>query len=127
MVMQRDHSQGVRRPFLKPRHRVCQSFVGERAALLAPRANRVEPDDHDPVGSVQRLGRPEDALPFRERPGETRRQGERDVVVTGHRQKGQSEPSKKLRCRLELTTPPAVRQVSCCDEHLRLQIGDELT
>ncbi len=127
MMVQRDHPQSVGMAFLEPRHRAIQRLVVQCAALLAPRTNRVQPDDDDSVVCVHGLRLSEDVFPVGEGPGEARRDRVRDVVVPWNGQKRQAEAAEEGRRRLQLLPPAAVRHVSGGDEQRRLQVGDQLS
>jgi hypothetical protein len=125
MVVQGDDAQRIGRAFLKALRAECQAVVVDRTALLAPRPDRVEPDDDDVIRDVERFGRAEDALPLVECARESCREGVRNVMVPGHDEEGQLERAQELGRGLELGAPPAVRHVPRGHEELGLEIGDE--
>ena len=127
VVVQRDDAQRIGRALLQPLHAAREPVVVDRPSLLAPRPDRVEPDDDDVVGDVERLGRPERALPFVERACEPGREGIRDVVISRNDEEGQLEPAQEVRGDFELGPPPAVREIARCDEQLGVEIRDEST
>ena len=125
MVVQGDDTQRIGRAFLKALRAERQAVVVDRTSLLAPRPDRVEPDDDDVIRDVERFRRAEDALPLVEGARESRREGVRNVMVPGHDEEGQLERAQELRGDLELGAPPAVRHVPRGHEELGLEIGDE--
>ncbi len=127
MVVQCDHAQGIGRAFLKPLRPEREAVVVDRTSLLAPRANRVEPDDDDVIRDVERLGRAEDTLPLVERARESCREGVRNVVVAGYDEEGQVQRAQELRSDLELDSSASVREVTRGHEQLGLEVLDERT
>src|SRR3954454_7634874 len=76
-------------------------------------------------GSVERLARLPLALELGPRLREPRREGVRDVVVSGDRDDGRAEALEEARRVLVLLAPPAVREVAARDHELRADVLDE--
>lgn len=127
MVVQRNDAQRIGWAFLQPLHPECEPIVVDRATLLAPRADGVEPDDHDVLGHVERLRLSEHAIPLVERACEPGWEGIGDVVIAGNDEEGQLETAQEVRGDLELGTSAAVGEIARRDEQLGLEIRNERT
>ena len=86
---------------------------------MPPRADGVEPDDEQLIGSVHGLGRFPFALELPPRVREATGGKERDVVVPGHRENLRAETAEERRRAGVLVPPPAVGDVTRGDDQLR--------
>jgi hypothetical protein len=116
--MHRDYAVGAVRRRAEARAGLGELLVVERTPLLSPGPNGVEADDDERVRDVRRLRLPEDALPARERPREPGWDRVRDVVVPGHGEQREPEPTENLRRAPELIRAAAVRQVAGRDQEI---------
>ena len=89
------------------RSRARELRPAQRAALVAERTRRVEPDDMKARRRGRRLGRLPDPLELRPRPHEPRRRV-REVVVAGHREHRRPERAQQARGPLELLPAAAM-------------------
>ena len=120
MVVENYDTQiGVRR-LAQSGRRPLKSVIVDRAALLTPRAHRVQSHDDEPVRLANGLGRSEDALPLCEGSREARRKGVGDVVVPGHGEIRDAEAFEDLARPFELHAAPAVSQIARGEQKVRL-------
>ena len=95
MVVQGDDAQRIGRALLEALRAQRQAVVVDRTSLLAPRPDRVEPDDDDVIRDVERFGRP-DALPLVECARESCREGVRISWFPGTTKRGSSSGRRSL-------------------------------
>src|SRR5262249_54742131 len=104
----------------EPLRRSLQLSSAQRAALLAKRPGRVEPDDVEARCGSSRLGRLPDPLELRPRTHEPSGRV-REIVVAGYREHRWSERAQQLRRPLELLPAPAVREIAGGHDELGLE------
>ncbi len=126
VVMADDDPQRPGRRVAEHGRRELESASVEAAALVAPGADGVEPADDGAGGPQGRVGRPDHSLEPLPRSREPRRECVRDVVIAGHRENGNRETVEERPGLLELTDPPAVRQIAAGDDELGLELPTEL-
>ena len=97
----------------------------EPAALMTPRAARVEPADDGVRGAENRVGGAEDGLEGLPRARDACGEGVGDVVVPGHGERRHLQPVEQRLGLLELRRPAAVREIAARDHELGLQLVTE--
>ena len=120
VVVEDGHAQRSLVGRAEPFGRALELRPAERAALMAERPRRVEPDDVEPRRRRRRLGRLPHPLELRPRPHEARRRV-REVVVAGHGEHRRPERAQQVRRALELLSAPAMREIAGRDDQLRLE------
>src|SRR6476469_6303805 len=99
----------------------------DAARLMAPRADRVEPDHEGWRRRIGRLRRLPLAYEGAERSREPCREGVGDVVIARDRKHGRAEAAKEPGCTCKLVLLAPVAQVPACDHELRLEPVDQDT
>ena len=94
----------------------------EPAALMTPRAARVEPADDGVRGAENGIGGAEDRLEGLPRARDACGQGVRDVVVARDGERRHRQPVEQRLRLLELGRPAAVREVAARDHELGLEL-----
>ena len=120
MVVEDGHAQRPRLGRGEPFRRALELRPAQRAALMAERPGRVEPDDVQAGRRRRRLGRLPDPLERRPRAHEASRRV-REVVVAGHGEHRRPERAQQLRRTLELLGAPPVREIARSDDELRVE------
>ncbi len=126
-MVEGDDLQSSLRPFAQLCRRPLDVRPLDGPSLLAPGADRAEPDDEELLGEMDRLGRSEGPLPLSERAREASGDRVRDVVIPGDGQEGPVQASKDLRCLLELYAAAAVREIARDEHELGLELRRKLT
>jgi len=125
VVKGNDPQSGVR-CLAQSSRRSLQSVGVDRAALLTPWAHRVQSHDDEPVRLPNRLRRSEDALPLCKGSRKACREGVGDVVVPGHGEIRDAEAFEDLARPFELRAAPAVGQIACSEQEVRLHLRHQL-
>ena len=100
--------------------------LGERARLVAVRADRIEADCEDVVGPVDGLGPLPLPLELVERTGEPAERGpRRDVVIARDDEQRPSQVAEEAGRALVLVTTPSVREVAARDHELGIDTLDQ--
>jgi hypothetical protein len=100
--------------------------LGERAGLVAVRADRIEADCEDVLGLVDGLGPLPLPLELVERAREPAERGpRRDVVVARDDEQRASQVAEEAGRALVLVTPAPVREVAARDHELRIDELDQ--
>src|SRR5919108_701412 len=97
----------------------------DSARLVQPRADRVQADDEQRLGGVDRLGRLPVALELGEGLREPRQRRVRDVVVPRDREHRPRERAEEVGRAVVLVGPPAVCQIAARDDQLRVDPPDQ--
>ena len=120
VVVQDGHAQRSLAGRAEPFGRALELRPAERAALVAERTRRVEPDHVETRHRGRRLGRLPHPLELGPRPHEARRRV-REVVVARHCEHRRAERAQQVRRALELLSAPAMGQIAGRDHQLRLE------
>ena len=126
MVVKGNDPQSGVRCLAQSSRRSLQSVGVDRAALLTPWAHRVQSHDDEPVRLPNRLRRSEDALPLCKGSRKACREGVGDVVVPGHGEIRDAEAFEDLARPFELRAAPAVGQIACSEQEVRLHLRHQL-
>jgi len=125
VVMADDDPQRTRRGSCQDRTDRSEPLRVEAAALMPPRAARVEPAGDGVGGTENGVGGAEDGLEGLPRARDARGQGVWDVVVPGNGQCRHLQPVEQGLRLLELRPPAAVGEIAARDHELGLEVVTE--
>jgi hypothetical protein len=126
VMVEHDDPERTRCGFAEQASRVLELCEAESAGLVEPGSDRVQADDVERVGVVDRLRRPPVALELDERLREAGDGGVGDVVVSRHREDRAAELVQERSGALVLLRSTPVREIAAGDDQLWIDAVDEV-